>query len=341
MFGKRAVASGFEAGGEPWRIENAMSDAPQTAEQLGATAKVTFGRVKTHCRYWIGKGVFYVETPNGRFHYLRTGDQPRGRPAKSNPETPAETRPPPKADGTGGVGLDGLAQIIEPDPGMNAPDMNRIKNLADRWYETAVAKPFRLPDSVSWIRAGGESDRYSQPGYVGPLFRPGGVLLLAMNPGGRGEKDTEHDERYFEALQDLRENSDHIAAFVEWNDVFARVAVTWKYYWNLMQPILTKVGIELPHVAYLNILKWRNKPEANSKRPALYDLSWESQTRDEVKLLDPGHIIVLGIGAGKWFARKYRGCARMHVIPRVRGDSFLSRRTSKAIDALPHLKIRR
>src|SRR5262249_45888649 len=127
-----------------------------------------------------------------------------------------------------------------------------ISTLADRWHKTSIAKPFELADGATWLRSTGETDRYPQPGYVGSLFRHGGMLLLAMNPGGKGENDTEHDRSYFTALRALRESTDHVAAFSEWNRTFAQVAVTWKYYSNLISPILVRLGMELERISYLN-----------------------------------------------------------------------------------------
>jgi hypothetical protein len=79
VIGERLIVDGFDEGGEPWRIENAVSDEPQPAEQIAAKAKVTPTRVKSHCRYWIKNGLFYTEGPPGYFRYLRTGEQPKDR----------------------------------------------------------------------------------------------------------------------------------------------------------------------------------------------------------------------------------------------------------------------
>ena len=83
-------------------------------------------------------------------------------------------------------------------------------------------------------------------------------------------------------------DDDPVQSFLEWNIVFEEVACTWRpYYPNLMSPILQKLDKKLADVAYLNVLKWRNRPEANHVRPALYDLSWEAHTRDQVTIIEP------------------------------------------------------
>ena len=212
-----------------------------------------------------------------------------------------------------------------------------VQDLASLWYKIIRTEPFASPRVGDWLRSTGESDRIPQPGFVGARYREGGTLLLGMNPGGKGKTDTEHDKRFFDSLGCLAgSDDDPVQSFLEWNIVFEEVACTWRpYYPNLMSPILQKLDKKLADVAYLNVLKWRNRPEANHVRPVLYDLSWEAHTRDQVTLLNPNKIIVLGKKAADWFTRKYEGKAGLHIIPRTRGDHHFSRITRSAIDQLP------
>ncbi len=77
MKGEIIIQRGFQ--GEPRRIDDAITDAPQTADQIAAKAKVTPARVKRHCEFWMSEKLFYDEAPKGSFSYRRSGEQPKGR----------------------------------------------------------------------------------------------------------------------------------------------------------------------------------------------------------------------------------------------------------------------
>lgn len=228
------------------------------------------------------------------------------------------------------------------------------QDLANLWHEVVHTPPFVDARIGNWLRTGGLSDLIPQPGFVGRRYEQGGTLLLAMNPGGGAEGDTVHDCRFFEELGRFRASGtdDRLARFLTWNQVFEEVACTWqRYYANLLSPILKRLDGELADVAYLNVLKWRNRSEANKHRYTLYDLSWARHTLAQVAMLKPSKIILLGKGLGKWFVRRitYNQKANrwliqasagdlsveIWTIPRTRGDLRVSDTTSAAIGQLP------
>jgi hypothetical protein len=77
MKGERVIEDGFE--GEPRRIDDVITDSPQTAATIAHAAGVDEGRVKSHCRFWIKEDLFYDEPIVGSFCYRRAGEQPFGR----------------------------------------------------------------------------------------------------------------------------------------------------------------------------------------------------------------------------------------------------------------------
>jgi hypothetical protein len=63
---------------------------------------------------------------------------------------------------------------------------NFTRQLADLWAEILRTKANRIfLDDADLLRGEAKDDRTPQPGYVGCRYRPGGLLFIAKNPGGR------------------------------------------------------------------------------------------------------------------------------------------------------------
>jgi hypothetical protein len=316
MFGERVFTRGFVEGGEPWRIDNAISDEPQATERLGAKARVTSGRVKTHCRYWIARDLFYVETTNGEFHYLRTGDQPRGRRTIASLETTVETRASTKADGKK-QDNDG----IEPNAGFR-------RSLASLWRAILRADPVAIFGSRSTrLLERHEGDRLAQPGFVGSAYECGGLVFVAMNPGNGRDGLGKLDLLQYDALKDLRDccENDAESSFVGGlTPVLERTMPQFKITKNFVRPILFHAGLELTQVAYVNLLKWRTKKSSGLAK--LFARSWEEHTREQFNLLKPGIVIALGAETGKVLEDLYReklsDLRYFERVPRAVGDNL-------------------
>lgn len=69
----------------------------------------------------------------------------------------------------------------------------------------------------------------------------------------------------------------------------------WTVYRGCIYPVLDALGLDFRDVAYVNLLKWRTQPSVSLAR--LYELSWLEHTADQIAMLAPGEIFVLGKGA--------------------------------------------
>jgi hypothetical protein len=131
-------------------------------------------------------------------------------------------------------------------------------------------------------------DAHVQPGYAGKDYRPGGLLVLGKNPAEpRGE------EAQFELIERLRGDieafeplMDHLAGFMRgWS-------ITGAYLLRRdRQGLLDRAGLDLADIAFLNLVK---SPETK-RLVSRARRDWQ-YTADQIRLLQPGVIVVLGKG---------------------------------------------
>lgn len=165
-------------------------------------------------------------------------------------------------------------------------------------------------------------------GAVGRNYQPGGVVLLAINPGGGGDayvRRTVADETLYPLLQRFRDAGESAAvtdAFEEINSLFLPSLRSWNV-WRIMQPCLEAAGVDLSQAAYMNAVPYRTRkdrtPSVAAKRAA-----WQMVTSPALDVLQPRMIIALGMKAGDVLKRFYSGPAKGLVVPRTIGDTYVS-----------------
>ena len=155
-----------------------------------------------------------------------------------------------------------------------------------------------------------------------------------MNPGngskgGRGESD----RAQYEVLEQLRfaNSNELVPSFQKLNTLLARITPEWRIYGKLVEPILKDAGIGVSQIAYLTLLQWRTSG-SHSLRP-LYNICWDAHTREQLDLLNPRFVVVLGKGASEVFG-KYKYGAPHDFIPRSRGDYRVTADGQEAIERI-------
>lgn len=174
----------------------------------------------------------------------------------------------------------------------------------------------------------------SMVGFVGCDYRPGGTLLLGINPGGGGDTyvRTAQDARLLPMIISLREGEATPAALAAMFDQYAASMRTWNL-WRIAGPVLDACGARQSEVAYLNWCPFRTRAD---KMPFAYAMRRARQTylAPLVDQLAPGRIIALGKKVGEWLEKEPPGAAARYVIPRTNGDRYLSAEAMEALDAL-------
>lgn len=212
-------------------------------------------------------------------------------------------------------------------------NVNR-ESLADLWAQILsftehpqdVFGPYtdRLLD-----RQASDEDRLPHPGYVGRHYTRGGILFLGMNPGNgptNGPDPTE--EPHYACLRSLRDAApqarrkafDALMAYDEsWYPQIRIMKV-------VVKPVLDGTGHGFDSIAYMNVLKWRTKK--SSGLGPLYKLSMKAHTLAQIAELEPGLIVLLGVGVSDVlhgipeFNQLYS--ERCVTIPRTIGDHRLA-----------------
>lgn len=173
------------------------------------------------------------------------------------------------------------------------------------------------------------------PGAVGPNYRPGGVVLLAINPGGGGDAyrtRTSLDERFYPLLMQARDadgvtSFDAIQAF---GSAFFQVLPGWNIN-RIIIPCLDAAGAALDETAYLNAVPYRTRKDREPTVGAKHQ-SWNLVTMPLLEVLQPGIIIALGCKAGDVITRFYTGPVKTFVVPRTNGDRWVRDDAQKVID---------
>lgn len=178
--------------------------------------------------------------------------------------------------------------------------------LARLWQSVLRTDPNRLFGRGADILMDGSNtgDDLPQPGFVGPSYRPGGILFLGNNPGN-GPKDPNElndlEIRHIRALRDLKDATpDSLqGSFEALMESLVPVMSGWGLIQKYVRPILSGSDIDLDSIAYLNLFKWRSRIfdwHSSRDTPAhAYRESWREHTGKQYRLLRPTFVIALGI----------------------------------------------
>ena len=172
--------------------------------------------------------------------------------------------------------------------------------------------------------------RIASPGYIGLDYRPGGWLLMGNFPGG-GTLHYENapdsgDKDLYEASQALQRAStreQRIQASARLWDTWIRVQLNHRIYQTVVHPLLSACGKRDHDVAFINRFPFRIRGNAHI-RAAMDNAAWRLAVERQIEAVQPGAIIALGVAAGTVLRNRYKGHARVWVLPRSNGDYSLT-----------------
>jgi len=195
--------------------------------------------------------------------------------------------------------------------------------LSQIWQQILLTNPKAIFGAeVTKLSNRHYADAIPQPGFVGSNYRRGGILFIAMNPGGGADEHDFDGRLIYATLQHLRASDVEArnAAFDQMNKTHQQIVPQWKICANFVSPVLKCTGQTLQDVAYINLLKWRT--QKSSGLDCLYGLSWDAHTHKQVEALAPGAVIAVGSNAGTAFASRYKGNIYFDAIPRAVGNNL-------------------
>lgn len=174
-------------------------------------------------------------------------------------------------------------------------------------------------------------------GFAGSQYRPGGVVLLAINPGGGGDSyqiRTRQDNELLPLIVTFTKSSSNelLTAFANMSGSYAAQVRTWNL-WRILAPTLHACGKDLSEVAYLNCFPYRTCADRMPQASALR-ASWTNVVEPLLAQLSPSTLIALGKKVGGVAERQFRGPGKLYVVPRTIGDSYLSEEAMEVLACL-------
>ena len=204
---------------------------------------------------------------------------------------------------------------------MTSIERREIFDSADVEY-----RPINLPADSATMFAG----------YVGPLYKSGSCLFLAINPGGGGDAYVERtieDERFYPLLHYFKASSADgvLAAFEAINDAFQSIVQRWNL-WRILGPTCEATSRSIAQVAYLNVVPYRTRSD-RLPPVAAQRVAWARIVAPTIRLLEPQVLIALGRKADKIIARMLSGShtGAYYCVPRTIGDSYVSAEADKVL----------
>lgn len=174
-------------------------------------------------------------------------------------------------------------------------------------------------------------------GFAGASYRSGGLVLLAINPGGGREayvRRTTQDEELIPLIEAFvtAEPSARDSAFRSMSSVYSLQAQSWNLR-RILMPTIEACGRHIDEICYLNCFPYRTARDALPAVTAVNE-SWRQVVAPLLDALAPRQIIALGKKAGNVAASRYVGAAAFAVVPRTIGDTRISQEAQVVLNYL-------
>jgi len=173
-----------------------------------------------------------------------------------------------------------------------------------------------------------------QIGFVGSDYRPGGTLLLGINPGGGRDtyRRTAQDSRLLPLITSLREGEASPDALKKMFDLYAANMRSWNL-WRIASPVIEACDHGQSEIVYLNWCPFRTRGDKMPSAQAMRQ-SFDAYLAPLIVKLAPCQMIALGKKVGTWLGKAPLKGVTQYVIPRTIGDRYLSPEALVAIERL-------
>ncbi len=135
-------------------------------------------------------------------------------------------------------------------------------------------RPVNLPSDADTMFAG----------YIGRRYQSGGVVVVAINPGGGRDayrKRTPADEVFYPLLEALKTAADEDVdrAFESVNDAFVPIVQQWPL-WRILRPTIDAACVRLSEICYLNVVPYRT--HGDKMPPVRVHHNWPGPDRNRL-----------------------------------------------------------
>jgi hypothetical protein len=163
-------------------------------------------------------------------------------------------------------------------------------------------------------------------GFAGANYKPGGVCLIGINPGGGGDayqRATPGDDELLFALEALRGSHD-ADADASHRTMCDKFEAQFKLipFKTIVNPVLQATGATLADAAYLNMFAYRTRGDKSPSSKALAR-SCKLVVEPLLAALQPGYVVLLGYKARDAAAKHLTMPSTPYVIKRTIGDRVI------------------
>ena len=133
-------------------------------------------------------------------------------------------------------------------------------------------------------------------GMVGTDYRPGGLILLSVNPaGGKAEfGSNDLSDKTYERYKDLRRTGNPLSRFEKSNRALIASVPRWRITRQYYNRILESTGKRLSDVSLLYVVPFRTSGDNGSAMKSAYlDNGYTKHLQRQLEVLSPGHIIAM------------------------------------------------
>lgn len=213
-----------------------------------------------------------------------------------------------------------------------------LSQIVDGYHRTSLLEREAIFDTAKLMPITQTDDASTAaPGWVGPSWKAGGTVLMAINPGGGGDnyRLNSADEQLYGLIRRFKFASpvERKEALLALSDAWVKIQMTHNIY-RIIRPILEALSADNDDVAFLNVLPFRTRNDAPAGSANLRR-AWDVATRHQVEALKPKRIIALGRKA--FDALTAAGATRQYdviYIKRAIGDSYITLEAQATIQAL-------
>ena len=213
-----------------------------------------------------------------------------------------------------------------------------LNQIVDAYRQTALLERGEIfPDSKLTPVTQPNDAATAAPGWVGKNWKPGGTLLMAINPGGGGDayRLNGTDERLYSLIRAFKEApaEDRGGALMALSDAWIGIQTTHNIY-RLIHAIMNALNSAADDMAFLNVLPFRTRNDA-AAGSAVLRRAWATATSHQVTALQPKRIIALGRKA--YDALTAVGATNQYEViylKRAIGDSYITPQAQAAISLL-------
>ena len=134
------------------------------------------------------------------------------------------------------------------------------------------------------------------PGFVGDNYRPGGLVILSVNPAGGNDEFSSDplSEAVYRGFRDLRNAENALQAYDESNRAVLSGFPNWGSTARHCERILGSVGRSYDDIAFLYVVPFRTHGDSGTSMSKKYHRNgYSKHLRRQLTVLGPGHVIAI------------------------------------------------